>query len=67
MVQDTPAPGAYEADLSYDRTQGKINPGCPRTEEARRRMGAFKQSTCRFAPPRDIVIAEPDPFNPGNI
>ena len=65
IFQEIPPPGSYEVHRSFTHTQGKINPGVPRTASAKRKQGAFASSSSRFAPPRDVVLDESDPAYPG--
>lgn len=64
-VKDLPPPGSYEVHKSYTKTQSKLSPGKPRNDSAKRKQGAFQSSASRFAPPRDVVLEETDPANPG--
>ena len=64
-LQDIPPPGSYDISKSFHNSQLKKDPGQPRTDSGKRRRGAFLTSQSRFAPPRDVHIAENDPFNPG--
>ena len=65
--QDIPPPGSYEVQKAFSKTQGKIVPGPPRTNDGKRKQGAFQSSASRFAPPRDVVIEETDPSMPGRV
>ncbi|XP_077999351.1 sperm-tail PG-rich repeat-containing protein 2-like [Glandiceps talaboti] len=65
VVKDIPPPGSYEVSKSHDRTQGKIGHAGPRTDDGKKKAGAFLSSASRFVPPGDIIIEEADPSNPG--
>lgn len=54
-------------DNSFKRTQDKKHPSAPRSISAKKRQGAFASSSSRFALPRDVVLNETDPANPGHI
>ena len=60
-----PPPGSYEVVKSFKKSQDKKPPAAARTIAAKRNQGSFKSSSSRFDPPRDIVIEESDPLNPG--
>ncbi|ELU09596.1 hypothetical protein CAPTEDRAFT_229364 [Capitella teleta] len=62
---DLPPPGSYNVARAFAKTQTKIEPKPPQTAAAKSKQGAFKSSSSRFAPPRDVIIAETDPSNPG--
>ncbi|KAK2156253.1 hypothetical protein LSH36_217g00007 [Paralvinella palmiformis] len=64
-TSDLPPPGSYDVQRAFSKTQDKICISKPRTESAKRKQGAFQSSSSRFAPPRDVVLAETDPSNPG--
>lgn len=65
IVKELPPPGSYNVDKAYKNSQGKRDAGNPRNDSAKRKQGAFKSSSSRFAPPRDVVLEETDPSNPG--
>lgn len=65
LVLDIPPPGSYEVIEAFQNATSKCRRKCPRTEEARKRQGSFLSSSSRFAPPRDIIVPEPDPCVPG--
>jgi hypothetical protein len=61
IVTDIPPPGSYEVSESYSRSQDRGQSGVSR----RSARGGFLSSSFRFAPPRDILLEEPDITNPG--
>ncbi|XP_070544297.1 sperm-tail PG-rich repeat-containing protein 2-like [Ptychodera flava] len=65
VIKDVPPPGSYEVSKSYDKTQTKAQHSGPRTQEGKKKAGAFLSSASRFVPPRDVIIEETDPSNPG--
>lgn len=65
FLQEIPPPGSYDVAKSHTKSQVKKDLAPPRTSAAKARQGAFKSSASRFAPPRDVVISEADPLNPG--
>ena len=67
LFQELPPPGSYNVDKAYKNSQGKRDAGNPRNDSAKRKQGAFKSSSSRFAPPRDVVLEETDPSNPGKF
>jgi hypothetical protein len=64
-IRENPPPGAYDVVKAFHSAHDKVEPRPPRTDAAKRRHEAFLTSTTRFAPPRDIILAEADPANPG--
>ena len=50
---------------AYDKVNTKVSPANPRTKAAKKKHGSFQSSSSRFAPPRDIVVEESDPAQPG--
>lgn len=65
LVVDIPPPGSYDVIESFQKVNSKCEMKPPRTEAAKKRQGSFLSSASRFAPPRDVIIAEPDPAVPG--
>ncbi|XP_002731483.1 sperm-tail PG-rich repeat-containing protein 2-like [Saccoglossus kowalevskii] len=65
VVKEVPPPGAYEVSKSHDKTQGRVVHTGPRSEEGKKKAGAFLSSASRFVPPRDTIFEETDPNNPG--
>jgi hypothetical protein len=61
IVTDIPPPGSYEVSESYSRSQDRA----PSSVGRRSVRGAFLSSSSRSAPPRDILLEEPDIDNPG--
>lgn len=59
IVTDIPPPGSYEVSESHSKSQGRAE------QQAGSVRGAFLSSSDRFAPPRDILLEEPDAYNPG--
>lgn len=64
-IKEYPPPGSYEVHKSFTKTQSRGTPAPPRTDDGKRKQGAFQSSSSRFAPPRDVVIDETDPSMPG--
>ncbi|XP_013412184.1 sperm-tail PG-rich repeat-containing protein 2 [Lingula anatina] len=65
IIKEMPPPGSYEVSKSFQASQDKRTGPKPRNEQAARRIGAFRSSTSRFAPPRDILYEGTDAENPG--
>lgn len=64
-VKEIPPPGSYDVENSYKKSQGKAIYAPPRTETGKKKYEAFQSSSSRFAQPRDVVVEETDPSNPG--
>lgn len=64
-LQENPPPGSYNVDEAARKVFGKTSVASPRTREAKKRNQSFMTSAGRFVPPRDVVIEETDPANPG--
>lgn len=60
-LQAVPPPGSYEVCESFHHSQGKAE----LHRISGRASAAFLSSADRFAPPRDILLEQPDTFNPG--
>ncbi|XP_060071490.1 sperm-tail PG-rich repeat-containing protein 2-like [Ylistrum balloti] len=65
VIKELPPPGSYEVQNAYEKSQIKRDRIKPRTENAKRKQGSFLSAASRFAPPRDVVITQNDPENPG--
>lgn len=65
VIKELPPPGSYEVQNAYEKSQIKRDRVKPRTENAKRKQGSFLSAASRFAPPRDVVISQNDPENPG--
>jgi hypothetical protein len=63
--QEVPPPGSYDVQKSYEHSQIHMERAKPRTDVASRKHGSFMSAASRFAPPRDMVIAESDKDTPG--
>lgn len=64
-VKELPPPGSYEVSQSFMKSQVKVDRAKARTDEASRKQGSFLTAASRFAPARDVVVAQPDLENPG--
>ena len=78
MLQDIPPPGSYEVSESHTKSQGRANLstvnnaimltitiGKNEPNQRGKSNSVFLSGAERFAPPRDILLEEPDAFNPG--
>ncbi|XP_041363261.1 sperm-tail PG-rich repeat-containing protein 2-like [Gigantopelta aegis] len=67
IVREIPPPGAYDVSQSYEDSQikSKCRFAKPRTDAAKRKQGSFLSAASRFAPPRDMLIEQPDAETPG--
>nr|XP_002131399.1 sperm-tail PG-rich repeat-containing protein 2 isoform X1 [Ciona intestinalis] len=64
-LQDNPPPGSYEVANSFKKSQDRRGNADPRTKEGLRRNRAFLSASTRFAPPRDVVLKQPEKDTPG--
>lgn len=64
-VQELPAPGSYNLQESFEKSQKKVEFAKPRTVDANRKHNSFLTAASRFASAPGAQFG-PDPDNPGN-
>ena len=65
FFKENPPPGSYNVDEAARKLLGRTTVASPRTRDAKKRNQSFMTSAGRFVPPRDVVVEETDPENPG--
>ncbi|XP_059161762.1 sperm-tail PG-rich repeat-containing protein 2-like [Physella acuta] len=62
---DAPPPGSYDVAEAFEKSQVKPTMAKPRSQAAQRKQTSFLSAATRFAPPRDVIVRQPDKENPG--